>query len=489
MSKPLTESTFANPDLERRCLGFLMDSRPSKGIEVSWAQIADTIPTKLIPDTIDNKKLFGLCQGTRLFHDPIHHEVFAHCARKLTSGDPVTVETIAESLNACDRLHAIGGKMTLEMMRESVLAPEYGPGHFQELMTSWVQRHALTIAQSVGQRLREPEADAQTVCAEIAAELATIADHSSTDGPRTIGEIAREVNDEIVGVAAGTIEFTGLKTCFDMINKASGGIHPNELIILAARPSVGKSAFEQQLIVDLALAGTTVAIVSLEMSERDIHWRNIASRQNVNVNKIRHAKLSLPEAEKIRDDGAMWENVPLIIDRRDTDARRLYARAKALKANHPGLRVLVVDYLQLVSVAGKSNRNNEVGEISRTLKILAGDLGITVIALSQLSRDGDKAGRRPKLSDLRDSGNIEQDADAVWFLHRDPEGMPDCVDFSIAKQRNGALVEWTPILHRPGHFDYSEIAGAGSGDGQQPGSWDNDYREAEYAESGDGMPF
>ncbi|ADU95976.1 replicative DNA helicase [Thermovibrio ammonificans] len=240
---------------------------------------------------------------------------------------------------------------------------------------------------------------------------------------------------------------TGLPSGFVELDKMTSGFQPSDLIILAARPSVGKTAFALSIAYNVAVnEGKSVAIFSLEMSKEQLVARLVAQDAKISLAKIRSGFLNEREMEKIHDSVSRIEEAPIYID--DTSnisVLDLRAKAQRLKAEK-GLDLIIVDYLQLMRGIRKTeSRQQEVSEISRSLKILAKELGVPVIALSQLSRQVEhRADKRPQLSDLRESGSIEQDADVVMFIHRpdlvkkkpDPEeeGIAEII---IAKQRNG----------------------------------------------------
>lgn len=278
-----------------------------------------------------------------------------------------------------------------------------------------------------------------------------------------IGEIAAEVIDEISQKYQHKQMVTGLPTGYQKLDNLLSGLQPSDLIIIAGRPSAGKTAFALNIALNVAVhKRCPVGIFSMEMSSSQINHRLLCTLSRIPGDRVRTGYLSGTELKKITEKAKLLSTLPIYID--DTPgltAIQLRARAHRLKALEPELGLLIIDYLQLMRSGTKAeNRQQEVTEISHSLKSLARELGIPVVALSQLSRmverrkEGDK---RPVLSDLRESGAIEQDADVVLFVHRPemdkhrrgegddeqavrsrPEPGEEC-EIIIGKQRNGPL--------------------------------------------------
>ena len=260
-----------------------------------------------------------------------------------------------------------------------------------------------------------------------------------------ISEIIMGSYQELVENSLNQSGITGLPTGFDELNRRTGGFHGGELILIAGRPGMGKSSFAVNIAEHVSITDKkTVAIFNLEMPKEQIVNRIICSQALVNSNKIRTGDITGEDWEKI---GAIVNRVataPMYID--DTASitvSEIRAKCRRLKQTK-NLELIVIDYLQLMQSSGRTeSRQNEIAEISRSLKILAKELNIPVIALSQLSRAAEsRSDKRPMLSDLRESGAIEQDADMVMFLYRDEYYNPDTEDKNlaeciVAKNRSG----------------------------------------------------
>ena len=241
-------------------------------------------------------------------------------------------------------------------------------------------------------------------------------------------------------------KITGIPTGFIDIDRRTSGLHAAELIILAARPAMGKTSFALNIAQNVAVkAKKNVAIFSLEMPSAQLVNRLISAEAKISAERIKKGEIKDEEWGKIGNAVAALGDAGIYVD--DTSSitvSEIGARCRELMLDR-GLDLVVIDYLQLITGGGRSgNRQNEISEISRTLKILANDLNIPIIALSQLSRASDKEKREPLLSDLRDSGAIEQDADMVMFLHRDgyyheDAEEPNKAKCNFAKHRNGEV--------------------------------------------------
>jgi replicative DNA helicase len=267
---------------------------------------------------------------------------------------------------------------------------------------------------------------------------------------RELMEDTLELLDKMKMSSSGV---TGLSTGFIDLDHLLTGFHPGELIILAARPGVGKTSLAMNMAMHAAIKEErAVGIFSLEMPAEQLLMRLLASEARVDMKKLRGGRLTALDEEKFQEHAARLYKAPLYID--DTGSLSpfdLRAKARRLKQKDERLGLIVVDYLQLMHLKGSESRQIEVSEISRSLKMLSKELGVPIVALSQLSRKvEERKDGRPMLSDLRESGAIEQDADVVMFIHRDDkqnDGGGDGgssrrtqeMELIVAKQRNGPI--------------------------------------------------
>lgn len=279
---------------------------------------------------------------------------------------------------------------------------------------------------------------------DVMAQIRAIAERITTGpdshGLRSLREIGEGVMDQVLAVRDSPNTITGVPSGVRALDALTGGFQPGDLYILAARPSVGKTSLATQIAAHAAGQGFTVGFFSLEMSNAQLYQRLLAQTTPCDLHRLRLGARDVPW-DRVRDQFAVLSELRLFID--DQALQTVGAAIAHARQRHISdpLGVLLFDYLQLFEGAGtvghpRSNRQEDVAQISRALKHLARDLGVPVVALAQLSRAADGRTGAPLLSDLRESGAIEQDADAVLFLHRD-EQAAERVTLTVAKNRNG----------------------------------------------------
>jgi replicative DNA helicase len=279
--------------------------------------------------------------------------------------------------------------------------------------------------------------------------LFTLSEHRSKAGFVSIGSMEQEATQLLTRLYEDKEMITGVPTGFVDLDRNTSGFQPGDLVILAARPSMGKTAFALNIAQHCAVKkGLPVGIFSLEMSRQQLLMRFLCAQSLVDAHKVRTGYIDRDDFQQLIDALALVTQAPLHIDDSSSlTIMEMRAKARRLKAEH-GLKLLIVDYLQLMSSYGRSeNRVQEISQISRGLKGLAKELEVPIIALSQLSRAPEQrqGDHRPQLSDLRESGSIEQDADIVLFIYReevykqDDEEAKGKADIIISKQRNGPI--------------------------------------------------
>ena len=370
--------------------------------------------------------------------------------------------TVSEALATSGKLEEAGGDNYVAELAEKVAAPGNARHHAEIVREHAHLRRLLRAAQDIEVWVNDREADAATLSERAESELFKVA-HKEQEGDfRQLGDVLFDEADRLHKRITGELKASGVPTGFDDLDEKTGGLQPSNLIILAARPSVGKSAFVANIAENIAVQqNRAVAFFSLEMSESELAQRFIASQSGVKGDLLRKGKLSAEgrEWKKVNKALNKLDSAPLYIDV-TSDLGLLDLRAKArrlhqqeLKRNEgtekedEGLSLIIVDYLQLMRMDERiANRAEQVGQVSRGLKLLAADLKVPVIALSQLNRANEnRPDKRPMLSDLRESGNIEQDADLVMFLYRedvykkDPNERDGTAEALISKNRNGPI--------------------------------------------------
>ena len=287
-------------------------------------------------------------------------------------------------------------------------------------------------------------------------EIMSVSENSRQTGFKSISDVLQESINHVSELSSQDSEITGLSTGYAQLDEMTTGLHKDELVIIAARPAVGKTAFVLNIAQNVATrTDNTVAIFSLEMGAESLANRMLCAEGNINANHLRTGQLTQDEWQSLFIATGALSNASIYID--DTPGisiGELRSKCRKFKLEHD-LKLIIIDYLQLMSGSGKSDsRQQEISEISRSLKGLARELNVPVIALSQLSRAVEqRPEHRPMLSDLRESGAIEQDADVVMFIYRDDyynkdSDMKNIAEITIAKQRNGPIgtinLVWLP---------------------------------------------
>lgn len=386
------------------------------------------------------------------FGDPRHAVVWDAFAAITERGDaPDSVSALAAEIQRTGRLQAIGGRQFLSELTDAIPTAAHVPVHARLLVGLAQHRAARDTLTTLAQWASSPALDPEQVLARVervARELT-----GGTSARDTIGASAlmEALADDL---SRPPEELPGLATPFAELTRALGGWQPGQLIVIAARPSVGKTALALLAALETARAGAAVMICSLETRSLPLSRRLAALDSGVDLDGLlRRRPLDAREIRLVQDTLVRVAAMPLtVVQEPEQTLSGIVTLARRQKARS-GLALLVVDYLQLVKVVREKGRNREqeVAEISRGLKVLGLSLGIPVILLAQLSRDVEKDKRRPRLSDLRESGSIEQDADVVLFLHREGDPNPardiETVELHVAKARDGAAGTQIPLSY------------------------------------------
>ncbi|RMF12799.1 MAG: replicative DNA helicase [Candidatus Dadabacteria bacterium] len=403
------------------------------------------------------------------FYVGIHRRMFAAMQELNRRGEPIDTVTLVEAIDR-DALDEAGGVGYITDLFDMTL-PGTDPMYYAGIVAEKSRRRQLVhIATEVAGRAYDPDEPVDELVGETERRLIELTESSDTRPYHNIADLAAEAVKTIE--SRWNKELVGLDTGFTDLNEKTGGLHPNELIIIAARPGMGKTSFALNVAMNAAsLSKKGVLFFSLEMGAEQLVQRLLSSESGIDQQKLRKGIFSRQEWPAIIDAAGRLGQIPLFIN--DTPALtvpKIFASARRLIADLrrneavDGLGLIVVDYLQLMSAGRKVDRRDlEVGEISRGLKLLAKDLQIPVIALSQLNRSLEsRSDKRPMLSDLRESGAIEQDADVIMFIYRDDvyhedSDRPNVAEIIIGKQRNGPLgtveLRFTPEFTRFDNLD------------------------------------
>jgi replicative DNA helicase len=378
-----------------------------------------------------------------MFYRDGHQRIWRHIGRLHEAGTPMDILTVKESLASAGELDDAGGYAYVAGLIDGVPRATNVEAYSRTVRDKFSLRRSILGAMKV--------IDAAYAGAESADEVIDQAERYVMDLSReTIAgdfvladDWARELYGQIEHAHTMKQAVTGVPTGFPKLDLRTRGFQPADLIFIAARPSVGKTSLMMQ-IASHASESTMTGVVSLEMKRRDVGFRLVSTEARVNLHGLQTGFLGSGDYERVGNALSRLGSKKLAIDDASglTDAQ-LRARVRRFSSRY-GLGIVFVDYLQLLTGEKSENRNLEVSKMSRGLKGLAKDLNIPVVLLSQLNRDNEKTNRRPRLSDLRDSGSLEQDADVVLLLHRpqqheDGEGYKDGekAELIIAKQRNG----------------------------------------------------
>ncbi|MDX2380506.1 MAG: replicative DNA helicase [Acidimicrobiia bacterium] len=383
----------------------------------------------------------------RDFYSPGHQNIFDAVRSLYSSSGPVDVVTVADELRRNGLLDDIGGIERLSELQDATPSVS-GAEHYARIVmdTALLRRLIHTAGEITDIAFGEPDDVIKAVdLAE--SKMFQVAEDRAVDSTRDIQVLLNEAMDQLEENYERGDSITGVATGYDDLDDLLSGLQPSTLNIVGARPAVGKTAFGLGMASHIAKHdGRPVLVFSLEMGHAELTQRILASEAKVDSTKLRTGKLSEADWSKIGLAVGRLE-VPLFLDDNpQVTVMEIRSKARRIKSQHGGLAAIIIDYLQLMSGHGRSeNRQLEVSEISRNLKVLARELEVPIVALSQLSRNLEtRSDKRPMLADLRESGSLEQDADVVMFLYRDEVYNPESPDKGsaeviVAKHRAGPI--------------------------------------------------
>ncbi len=404
---------------------------------------------------LDERHLFSLLVEEHL--RPEHFYVQRHALAfeamlELHNGDrKIDHLTVSEALRERGKLEEIGGPEAIEELAGWVPAAGHARDYGRIVREQAQMRALLSASYEIQASVLSREAPARELVEQAERAMLEVAHDDQQKKIRSIADILEDETDKLHRLSVLKTSLTGTPSGFKDLDEKTGGFQSGNLVIIAARPSMGKSALVANIAENAVLAKHAVALFSLEMSESELAQRFVASQARIKGEELRRGKVAEHRWPKILEACQRLAAAPLYIDD-SSDTGVLEVRAKARRLHHQlegGLGLVIVDYLQLMRHEGRvDGRVEQVSQISRGLKGLARELNVPVIALSQLSRGVEQRGgdKRPVLSDLRDSGAIEQDADLVMFIYRDEyydkeSERPGEADIIIAKHRNGPVGE------------------------------------------------
>ncbi|QPQ32997.1 replicative DNA helicase [Lysinibacillus sp. JNUCC 51] len=380
------------------------------------------------------------------FYQNAHKKIFETMLRLSDQGKAIDVVTVTEELSAKKEIEDVGGLSYLLELANAVPTAANVAHYAKIVEEKALLRRLIRVATKIVEDGYTREDEVEALLGEAEKKMMEVANRKNAGDFKHVKDVLVETFDNIEQLQSQKGDVTGIPTGFRDLDNITAGFQRNDLIIVAARPSVGKTAFALNVAQSVAVqARENVAIFSLEMGAEQLVMRMLCAEGNIDAQVLRTGALTTEDWGKLTMAMGSLSNSGIFID--DTPGVRINEiRAKCRRlAQENGLGMILIDYLQLIQGSGKpgENRQQEVSEISRSLKGLARELKVPVIALSQLSRGVEqRQDKRPMMSDLRESGSIEQDADIVAFLYRDDyydkeSESKNMIEIIIAKQRNG----------------------------------------------------
>ena len=426
----------------------------------------------------------------QVFYDPRHQVIFAAILKLYEGNHPVDLVTVINELKKDDKLNQAGGDHYIINLTMGVSSSAHIEYHVRVILEKFILRSLINVSANVIDSSYKESTDVFELLDKAEQSFFEITNGTIKKGFDTANSLVKQAIDTIKSLKDKE-GLSGVPSGFTDLDKETGGWQNSDLIIIAARPAMGKTAFLLSMARNIAVGHKIpMALFSLEMASVQLITRMIASETGISSEKLRKGQMSDEEWQRLFSNVSELENAPLFID--ETPSLSVFdfrAKCRRLVMQH-GVRIIMVDYLQLMTAnsggKGGGNREQEIATISRSLKAIAKELNVPVIALSQLSRSVEtRPGKRPQLSDLRESGAIEQDADIVSFIFRpeyykitvwdnDEPGLETTTEnqaeLIIAKHRNGATAD-VRMSFLKNIAKFSDLNSSGDGFGYQPSNF------------------
>jgi replicative DNA helicase len=422
---------------------------PPQAIDIEQVVLgAMMLEKNAVNDTID-------ILNQNSFYDPKHQFIFKAIHELFATTNPIDLVTVTSRLQKNGELEAAGGAAYIAGLTNRVASSAHIQHHARIISEKYIKRELIRVSSEIIRDAYDETRDVFDLLNAAESDLFQIAENNMSKQVSSMQSVVREAIQEIEKAAQNTDGVSGVPTGFHGLDKITSGWQRSDMIVLAARPGMGKTAFVLSMARNSAVDyNMGVAIFSLEMSAVQLVKRLIASETRLPAEKLRKGDLKEHEFQQLHSRITKLATAPIFID--DTAAISIFdfrAKCRRLKAQH-NIEIIIIDYLQLMSAKdgkGGGNREQEISTISRSIKEIAKELNVPIIALSQLSRSVETRGgdKKPMLSDLRESGAIEQDADIVSFIYRpeyynitqddDGNSLHGIGEIIIAKHRNGAL--------------------------------------------------
>ena len=369
------------------------------------------------------------------FYKPAHQHIYDAIRTLTAGGQPVDVVTVADELRRAGMLDELGGSQYLVELQGRTPAISNAGRYAKIVQDTALARKLIAVSSEIAEMAYGEADDVIRLLDQAETKMFEVAERRVTDSTRPINTILSDVMDNLEDLYERRSSITGTSTGFPDLDELLNGLQPSTLNIIGARPSMGKTALALCLAVNVAkTSALPVLFFSLEMGHFELAQRVLSIEAKVDSKKLRTGNLDQNDWSKVSNALGRLEVELLIDENPNVTVMEIRAKARRLKAKAGQIGLIVVDYLQLMSGTGAENRQLEISEISRGLKILARELECPIVALSQLSRGLEsRQDKRPMLADLRESGSIEQDADVVMFVYRDEVYNMDTPDKAIAE--------------------------------------------------------
>lgn len=409
------------------------------------------------------------------FYKQRHQTIFNAMEKVYDKTGSIDIVQLIYQLDAYDELENVGGSEYLVVISNYTPTAHNVEEYARIVKEKAILRRLINASQKISSDAYNEGDDVENIIDRSEKLILSIGENSQSNEPIPMSKLISEAFDNIIKLSEEKRDVVGLPTGFIELDRVTSGLQPDQLIIIAARPSVGKTAFALNIAQNVGTKSKVpVVVFSLEMGAIDLVYRMICSEGIINASHLKTGQLTDDEWNSFTVATNTLKDAPIFIDdSAGIKVSEIRAKCRRLKQQNPDLGLIVIDYLQLIEGNGRENRQQEVSEISRQLKKLAKELSVPVIALSQLSRGLEqRQNKRPILSDIRESGSIEQDADIVAFLYRedyhqhegdDPdEGFDDelpdnTVEVILAKNRSGAR-ETVNLLFKKEYNKFSSLS-------------------------------
>ena len=371
--------------------------------------------------------------------------------------EPLDTTMLVNEIEKKTSINSIGGLEYLSEVIDSVITAANIDYYIDIVREKALRRKLIEVSTSITTSAFDEETETNDIIDNAEKKIFTVTKARKAGEFKNIIDVMKSTEERLESLAKNDKDITGIATGFYDFDKLTSGLHENELIIVAARPAMGKTAFAVNLAVNAAInSKKNIALFNLEMSAEQLAMRMISAQGGIDQNKLKTGRLEHNDWKKVNEAISELSDTNLFIeDASGITVSEIRAKCRRLATQGPGLGLVVIDYLQLIDGSAKyaGNRQQEVSEISRSLKTMAMELKVPVIALAQLSRSVElRENKRPIMSDLRESGSIEQDADIVAFLYRD-----DYYNKSAAEQTNISVTELIVGKHRNGNTGTIEL--------------------------------